>query len=97
MKQLTTEEAIAFAESESYVGMSYRELAEFQINQEMLCMPFSVFHEAVEEVLGRPVWTHEFGLNAGGIKAEIMGGKEPPTLDEIISLIPLEKRLVVGL
>jgi hypothetical protein len=27
----------------------------------IVCCPFSEFHEAVEERLGRPVYTHEFG------------------------------------
>jgi hypothetical protein len=34
-------------------------------------MPFDVFHEAVEKTIGRPVFTHEFGVNANGIRAEI--------------------------
>ena len=33
-----------------------------------LCMPFSIFQEAVEKTLGRPVWTHEFAFY--GIKKE---------------------------
>lgn len=36
------------------------EIAEFQIHEEKLCVPFDVFHESVEKWLGRPVWTHEF-------------------------------------
>lgn len=93
MKQLTREQAIDFAESESYKSMNYREIAEFQINQKRLCMPFSVFHEAVEKTINRPVFTHEFGLNADGIRSEIMEGKEPPSFDELINLVPKKRTI----
>lgn len=71
MEQLTTEQAIAFSEDKSYKGMSYQEIAEFQINQKKLCMPFDVFHEAVEKTLKRPVFTHEFGIRVESLKVEI--------------------------
>ena len=60
-----------------------------------LCCPFDVFREAVEKSLGRPVFTHEFGLNYDGIVAEFLGEGEPPTLDEIIAMIPEDKRIVI--
>lgn len=92
---MTREQAIALSESKFWEGMSHREIAEFQIMEERLCMPFSVFHEAVEKTLGRPVFTHEFGLNLQGIKDELFSGKEPPTMEEVINLIPEEKRILV--
>lgn len=36
------------------------EIVRFQLYEPRLCMPFAAFHAAVEKVLGRPVWTHEF-------------------------------------
>ena len=92
---MTKENAIALAESKFWEGMTHREIAEFQMCEEKLCMPFSVFHEAVEKTLGRPVYTHEFGLNYQGLKDELFNGKQAPTLEEIINLIPEEKRLIV--
>ena len=71
IEQLTKEEAIKFANEKTYEKMSFKEIAVFQITQNKLCMPFSVFHEAVEKTIGRPVFTHEFGVNADGIRAEI--------------------------
>ena len=62
MKQLTKEQAIAFGENKCYEGMTYRQIAEFQMEQDKLCMPFNVFHEAIEKTLGRPVFTHEFAF-----------------------------------
>lgn len=71
MKQLTRDEAVRFANNKSYKDMTFREIAEFQINQKCLCMPFEVFHEAIEKTLGRPVFSHEFGVNVDGIKDEL--------------------------
>jgi len=92
---MTREEAISLSESKFWEGMTLRERAVFQINEPLLCMPFDVFHEAVEKTIGRPVFTHEFGLNYEGIKNEIMNGAPPPTMEEIINMIPEEKRAIV--
>ena len=89
------EEAIALAKTEFWKEMSDREIAEFQISEELMCLPFSVFHEALEKTLGRAVFTHEFGLNVQGLKDELFKGKKPPTLEEIINMIPEEKRILV--
>ena len=95
MKQLTKEQAIAFCENRLYDGMTARQIAEFQMEQDRLCMPFDVFHKAITEALGRPVYTHEFGLNREGLLKELRGEKEPPTLEEIINLIPEDKRILI--
>lgn len=92
MRQLTKEEAIAFCDNKLYEGMTSRQIAEFQMMQDRLCVPFDVFHKAAEEALGRPVWTHEFA-DCDSLLKELMGDKEPPTFEEIINLIPEEKRL----
>lgn len=57
--KLNREEAIAFGQSQQYKNWSAREKAEFQLRQEFLCIPFDMYHEALEEVLGRPVMSHE--------------------------------------
>lgn len=97
MKQLTEEQAIVFCENKLYEGMTSRQIAEFQLLQDRLCVPFDVFHKAIEDALGRSVFTHEFGLNYDGLIKELYGEKEPPTLDEIINLIPEEKRILIKL
>jgi len=94
-KELTKEQAIALYDSEFWKDMSYRAQAEFQMNTNRLCMPFDVFHEAMEKTLGRSVWTHEFGLNPEGLRKELTGEAEPPTFQEIINLIPKDKRMIV--
>lgn len=95
MDQMTTEQAIAFAESGKWKDMTHFERAAFQLHHAKLCMPFEVFHESVEAALGRPVWTHEFGLNWQGLKDELVGKATAPTLEQIIEMIPAQKRMVV--
>lgn len=72
-----------------------RQRAEFQMMQDILCMPFGAFHEAIETTLGRPVFTHEFGLNWEGLKNELFNGAPAPSFDEIINLIPEGKRVLI--
>lgn len=58
-------------------------------------MPFDVFHAAIEEVLYRPVFTHEFGLNIDGLRKEFLRENPTPTFEDIINLIPEEKSMIV--
>jgi len=94
-KPITPEQAIALHETRFWEKMSFRERAEFQLYTECLCMPFEVFHEAVEKTLGRPVWTHEFAF-AENLQKEMRGERPAPSLTEIMDLIPAEKRIIVA-
>src|SRR5260221_8729714 len=40
-----------------------RKMAYHQIKEPIMLVKFSDFHEAIELLLGRPVWTHEFGIS----------------------------------
>lgn len=95
MEQLTTDEAIAMAASGVWKEWTHRQRAEFQILQQKLCMDFGAFHESIEETIGRPVFTHELALNYEGIKAEILNGAPAPSFDDILNLIPEDKRIVI--
>jgi hypothetical protein len=90
------ENAIKLYNSNWWEKLSHREIAGVQLFTIELCCPFDVFHEAVEKSLDRPVFTHEFGLNYDGICSEFLGGKEAPTFEDIMNLIPEEKRIVVS-
>ena len=57
MKQLTKEQAIAIFNGGEWKDWSDEEIVKFQLYQDRLCVPFDKFHEAMESVLGRPVWT----------------------------------------
>jgi len=89
------ETAIELANTKWWENVTAREAVEFQFATQELCMPFEEFHRLTEKVLGRPVYTHEFGLNWGGLVKELAGEKQPPTLAEIIDLIPAEKRVII--
>lgn len=55
---------------------------------------FSELHERIEQLVGRPVWTHEMGMNWEGLVEEA-GGARHATMNEIVDLIPPEKRIIV--
>jgi hypothetical protein len=93
--QLTKEQAIAFFDAKKWESMSLRDRAFFQMEQNLLCMPFDKFHEAMEHVLCRPVWTHEFGLNRDGLMAEMTKDRPAPTFDDILALLPADKTVLV--
>lgn len=93
---MTKEAAIELGKSEFWKDMTQRQIAEFQMTEPKLCMPFDIFHKAMEDTLGRPVFTHEFGLNFDGLKKELFEGKQPPTLEQIIEMIPEDKRIIVA-
>ena len=90
------DKAIALYDTNWWENKTHREIAEFQLFTKELCCPFDVFQEAVEESLGRPVFTHEFGLNYDGICKEFLGEKEPPTMEDILNLIPQDKLIVIS-
>ena len=46
--------------------------------------------------LDRPIFRHEFGMNYQGIVLEYLGEKKAPTFEEIIELIPENKRVLIG-
>ena len=95
MSKLTEKQAVKLYNSKFWIDMTLKERAEFQLFEPLLCMPFDIFHEAIEKTLGRPVYTHEFGLNVDGLRKELMEGKRAPTFEEIIKLIPKEKRVII--
>lgn len=94
MRQLTEKEAIKFAESKIWESWNDEEIVRFQLFQELLCMDFSRFHEAMEKVLNRPIFTHEFAFEEN-LMEEYLGIRQKPTFEEIINLIPEEKRIFI--
>lgn len=91
---MTREQAIKLAESKFWENMELKDIAKFQLFEEKLCMPFGVFHNAIEKTLDRPVFTHEFGLNVEDLKKELLKEKPMPTIEEIINLIPKDKQII---
>jgi hypothetical protein len=93
-ENLTREQAVALAKSNWWKDSTSDEIVKFQLFTDRLCMDWGDFHGAVEKVLGRPVWTHEFAF-AGLLQKEYLGTKERPTWEEIIGLIPEDKQILV--
>ena len=91
---MTKEQAIALAETKFWERMTDREIAMFQLWEKKLCMPFGVFHQAVEKTLGRSVWTHEFAFSES-LKKEMLGEAPHPSMEDIMNLIPAEKRIIL--
>lgn len=93
MKQFSQEQAVAIFEDGEWKDWTPEEIVKVQLFQDRLCLPFDIFHQAVEQVFGRPVWTHEFA-NQQRLIDEYLGDRPMPTLEEIIALIPEEKRII---
>ena len=96
MEQLTKEQAIAIYEGGEWKDWTPEDIVKFQLYQDRLAIPFDKFHEAIENVLGRSVWTHEFARRDRLI-AEYEGKRPKPTFEDIINLIPTEKRIILEL
>ncbi len=93
---MTEDQAKRLDESKFWENMSYRDKVTFQLFEDRLCMPFNVFLTALKESLGREVFLHELkSANIHNIEAEFLDGKNPPTPQEIIDLIPEEKRIII--
>ena len=95
MEQLTKEQAIAIYEGGEWKDWSDEEIVKFQLFQDCLAVPFDRFHQAIEKVLNRPVWTHEFAFRDNLI-AEYKKERPAPTFEDILNLIPKEKLIVVN-
>ena len=63
VKRITEQSAKQLAKSNFWMKMNDEDIARFQLYQPILCMAFDLFHECIEELLGRPIHTHEFGLS----------------------------------
>lgn len=96
MSNLTKEQAVKLAESGWWKDKTPEQIVRFQLFEERLCMDWAPFQMAVEKVLGRSVWTHEFA-RWDDLKKEYLGAKAAPTFDEILDQIPEAKRIVVEL
>lgn len=72
---LKKDEAIRLSDLKWWEERTPQEIVDFQLYEDLLCMPFHEFHGAVEAVLGRPVWTHEFAVK-GRLTAEYAAVKQ---------------------
>lgn len=94
MKQITKPQAVAIFRSKAWTRWTVEEIVRFQLYQDRLAMPFGTFHEAVEVVLGRSVWTHEFA-DTVRLQEEYEGAREAPSFEEILAQVPGKVLLVL--
>ena len=83
MKQITKQNAVDIHDSGRWKEWSDEYLVYFQLHQKRLCVPWSVFREAIERVLDRGVWTHEFA-QPENLRAELEGTIPAPTMEQIV-------------
>ena len=70
-------------------------LAEFDLLNDVLEFDLDLLHKRIEELLGRPVWTHELA-DIDSIRREIASG-DRATMTAILEKIPAAKRIIVSL
>lgn len=92
---MTKEEALRFTESKWYEGRSAEDIVALQLYEERLCVPeFSIFHEAMETALKRPVQTLEFGMITDSLKAEFEASV--PNAQSLIEKMQAEKEKYIS-
>ena len=85
---MTKKEAIALGESRFYLSITSRQVAQFQLFEDKLCMPFAVYRQAVAETLDRKVGIHEFTtIGRRQMQMELTGELEGT------ELIPSDKKV----
>jgi len=93
--KLTQDQALRMYQSNWWAGMPAREIVMFQLHEDRLCLPLSVYHDALNAALKREVYTHELAYNREGLKRELLGDERLPTMQEILEMIPADKRVVI--
>lgn len=77
MKQFTREEAIRIYESRVWKDMTDEQIVKLQLFQKMISVPFQRYHEALENVLGRRIFTSEFDNSESLVKEYLSLNPEP--------------------
>lgn len=97
--KMTRNQAIKFSkawEKKGWDKFDKKTLARFQLNERYLAVPWSLFHESVELLLGRPVWTHEFA-NCQSLINELQPGKKI-SLCDVFDKLPKDKpKIIIGI
>ena len=94
MKELTKAQALKIYNSGAWKTWTDEQIVRLQLYQDRLCVDFGRFHAAIEKVLDRPVWTHEFAFPQA-LREEYEQKKPAPTFKEIFGLLPPEKTILV--
>ena len=93
------EEAIEVANTHWWINKTPKEIVEFQLYEDKLCMPYNLYQQAIIKVLGRSVFTHEFARPENLQREfEKKSPKQTPKgiVEALNELIPKERTLFVG-
>lgn len=92
-KPINIGQAITLNDSNWWIHMAAKDVVKFQLFIGELSMPFDDLHTLTQEVLGRPIYTHEFGPD-GRLQQEFLDlfGGSIPSFDELVLLLPDNKR-----
>ena len=89
--KISMEEALEWDAAKWWIGLDDRTVALAQLRQSLLCMPFDLFHKAVEGAAGVPVWTHEFAEPERLIR--MIEDESGRTEDPVSSLIRIKAKV----
>lgn len=69
-------------------------LAEFRSWGNVLEIDFAKVHQRIEELVGRPVWTHEMGTSGVPyLEHEILTGQHP-SMDGVLAKLPVDMPVI---
>lgn len=88
MKQLTKEQVRTIKEGKLYEKMSARQCAAFQMEQEIVFLPFPILHASIDFVLGRSVTINEFG-DMEKLRKEVLDKQPSPTFEQALAIMGL--------
>jgi lysozyme family protein len=94
MKQLSKNDAIFIYKSKIWEKWSDEDIVKFQLYQDLIAIPPARFQKALEKILKRPVMLHEIAFRKKFIIEEYLGIRPKPKEEDIINLIPKERRII---
>lgn len=94
INRLTRDQAVALYDTGFWRYLNLEERACFQLSEERLCMPFPVFHHAVEVCLQRKVAAGEY-LRPKRLLREVARTATPPPKEKLLDLLPPNQRSVI--
>lgn len=84
---MTYEQAMAKVETKWWETATPHEIVAFQLFEDRLCMPFALYQNSLETVLGRGVQTLELGVMRDELQKEFLGLREAVSLEETLDAV----------
>lgn len=84
-KHLSIDESVELYNSGWWKQITMQRAAFLQLHQEKICMPWEVFHDYLEILLERPIFTHKFADFDKLKKESYTRGSKYPGLADLIA------------